>query len=435
MKRIIVLLLVAVLSLLPVASTLEANVAGGIFADTRGHWAENEIDKIYHQGLMQGTGTDRSGYKYFSPEDTVNRFQLAVVMQRTFKLDYANLRFIQEPEVSDFYYDVEEQQWYTQAIILGAVNHIFVPDDEFRGNEELSRIELATTIYRAFQARGISVPMIMLMPQYDDVGDLTKEETNAMVLVSNTGIMKGNDNLFRPYDPIKRGELARVLNRCIELIEENPVDIVSPPDIKLESKKMVNESDLIVINLQIPVVSGLQNAEVQDRINNILETEALERQEAMIAEAQSMEEFIRTEPYHTFALESGFYKYWANNEALSFYVDYYSYTGGAHGMTERRTYNFNLHTGAEISLADLYPRDYDYISMINQKIQEEMDRNPGLYFTGLYGFVGISPVQRFYLEDNYLIIVFLQYEVAPYAVGIREFAIPYRFGSMDQQDK
>ncbi|KUG02698.1 hypothetical protein ASZ90_019923 [hydrocarbon metagenome] len=425
MKRGIAFVLTALLLLL-LPGTTEAKLMHGVFIDTRGHWAESEIDTAYNSGLMQGTGINQSGFKVFSPEESVTRFQLAAVMQRAFDLDFGKIQFIEEPAISDFYYDVEDERWYTQPVILGAINHIFIQIDEFKGSEEVSRIELATAIYRAFQAQDISVPMIMLMPQYDDTADLTQEEINAMVFVSNTGIMKGYDQLFRPHDPVKRSELARVLNQCTKLIENNPAEILPISTIKLASRSVKNNLELINIDLQIPVVSGLQNEEVQNKLNQLLENEALERQNSMIAEAQSMSQYIQTEPYHTFEMVSRFYKFGADQDVLSFYVDYYYFTGGAHGMTERKAYNFDINTGEELSLSDLFDSNYDYKTMINDNIQEAMNRSPGMYFTGSYGFQGISEEQGFYLENNSLIIFFQQYEVAPYAAGIREFAVPYQ---------
>lgn len=60
--------------------------------------------------------------------------------------------------------------------------------------------------------------MIMLMPYYEDTNNLLNEELNAMIFVSNTGIMKGDGHYFRPGDMVKRAELARVLNRCSSLM-------------------------------------------------------------------------------------------------------------------------------------------------------------------------------------------------------------------------
>ena len=63
--------------------------------------------------------------------------------------------------------------------------------------------------------------MTNMMPIYADTGSLTDEDRNAVIFVSNTGIMKGDGGNFRPGEPVKRAELARVLNRCAQLIALN----------------------------------------------------------------------------------------------------------------------------------------------------------------------------------------------------------------------
>ena len=422
MKKLVCYLVLAVFLLSP-AGTASAKLFSGTFADIQGHWAESEIEAAYSQGLMLGTGVNEFGYKTFSPEEKVNRFQLAAVLARAFELDYGNMRFMQEPETSDYYYDLREEAWYSQAVVLGAVNHLFPPQGSFAGEENVSRIEVARSIYNAFQARGITIPMIMLMPLYDDTAQLSRDDANAMVFVSNTGIMKGNDNLFRPYDPIKRAELARVLNQCVKLIEMNPVQAGPVSVVKLECKEVKSESPLINIDLNIPVITGLQDKEIQARLNEVMENDARQRQEAMEQQAQLDSDFILAEPLHTYGIASRFNQYYVTRDILSFYVDYYTYTGGAHGMTDRVAYNFDLNTGQELALSDLFAPDSNHIEMINERVRSIIALNPEEYFEGEHGFQGINEEQRFYLENGNLIVYFLQYEIAPYAAGIRTFPV------------
>jgi hypothetical protein len=89
---------------------------------------------------------------------------------------------------------------------------------DFSPDRSVSIIEIAQAIYRSFNAKGISVPMIMLMPIYEDTNSLSQEDINAITFVSNTGIMKGDNNYFRPEQSMTRAELAKVLSRCVSLM-------------------------------------------------------------------------------------------------------------------------------------------------------------------------------------------------------------------------
>ena len=93
-------------------------------------------------------------------------------------------------------------------------------------------------------------------------------------------------------------------------------------------------------------------------------------------------------------------------------------------MTERRPYNIDLESGQDLALKDLFVDNYDYASIINQEIKNQISNGEPIYFEGDMGFQGISEAQAFYLQDDALVMVFQQYEIAPYAAGIPEFTIP-----------
>jgi len=169
---------------------------------------------------MVGNGLNQQGQPIFSPEAVVSRAQLAAVLVRTFNLDYGDKRFIKQPLASDYYRDVDNKTWYAGDVVMCAVNDIFTDEsDKFQPNRSVSRIEVARAVQRCFEAKGINVVMIMMMPEYNDMKGLSQEETNALVFASNTGIMKGDgDNNFRPRQAVKRAELARILNRCTSMM-------------------------------------------------------------------------------------------------------------------------------------------------------------------------------------------------------------------------
>ncbi len=193
------------------------------FADIKGHWAEQQIQTCVRLDLMSGVGSNQAGEKLFAPESVVSRAQLAVVLQRTFQLDYGNMRFIKQPLASDYYGDVDDGDWYSHALVMCAINQVFDSQANFDPAGSVSRIEIAQAIQRSFKAKNINIPMILMMPIFNDTQNLNQEDSNAMVFVNNTGIMTGNEGYFRPSELLKRAELARILNRCTELmsIDEN----------------------------------------------------------------------------------------------------------------------------------------------------------------------------------------------------------------------
>lgn len=122
-----------------------------------------------------------------------------------------------------------------------------------------------------------------------------------------------------------------------------------------------------------------------------------------------------------------------DSQYLSFYLMYYTYTGGAHGMHNDLAYTFDAQSGERIALKDLFKADTDYVSLLNEKIREEietiaMDNEAiqGEYYNPYNGFESIAEDQHFYLTDSSLVLFFDLYEIAPYAAGIPMFEIPLK---------
>lgn len=222
MKRFLPVLLAAVLLVFPPAA-LDATILPG-FSDTTNHPASRDIELAANLGIMVGTGLDTNGAALFAPSAMANKAQLAAVLQRAFQLDYDHIRFIKQPVASDYYQDVPNESWYAEAAVMCAINNIFPSGGNFAPDESITRLEAARAIYACFQAKGISIPMIMLRPVFEDTAALTQEDMNMVVFVNNTGILTGQNGFFRPAAIMNRAELASVLGRCVDLMALGPND-------------------------------------------------------------------------------------------------------------------------------------------------------------------------------------------------------------------
>ena len=108
---------------------------------------------------------------------------------------------------------------------------------------------------------------------------------------------------------------------------------------------------------------------------------------------------------------------------LSLQQTEYSWLGGAHPNTYYKGICFDTKTGKELSLQDI-AADYDGVyDSVCQKLKEEND--PDMFFEGYEDtvkamFYGKDPdygsVQWFLMNDR-VVILFNQYDIAPYAAG------------------
>lgn len=127
-------------------------------------------------------------------------------------------------------------------------------------------------------------------------------------------------------------------------------------------------------------------------------------------------------------------------EILDTADDYFSlklitYCGAGSGYEKDYYYALDLNSGKQLTLADLFPADADYITPISENIKEQMrsrmeedknkiywvDADDGIGWT----FEAIPPEQSFYVNrDGHLVITFSEGDVAPMYMGCDEFVIP-----------
>lgn len=431
-KKILAALL-GMLMIMTVPACVAAQLNSGDFLDIRTHWGKNAINEVIANGWMEGMGTDNQGYHIFEPQGTVTRAQASMVLFRMFHLDYGDKQFIKQPLASDYYRDVDNGAWYAEAVTMCAINTIFEDGEYFCPEQAITRLEMAKAIQNCFTAKKISIPMIMMLPIYDDIINLSPGDVNAIAFVTNTAIMRGDNSYFRPLDTLTRAELAQVLINTKAALKLHLGDEYSigqsgsqPEAVKITTQVINEENEHMRTNLSIPVISGLTDRSLQTELNQGWRTDALAFAEGLSADLEAYIEGREDvgAPVFPYEAVSTYQVATLNEKFLSLYVDYYQYTGGAHGMTDRIAYNIDLNSGAPMTLASLFKSGYDYQGAINQFIQSEIATRPGDFFSGDMGFVGIADEQPYYLSDSKLVIYFGLYEIAPYAAGFPQFQIP-----------
>jgi len=214
---------------------------------------------------------------------------------------------------------------------------------------------------------------------------------------------------------------------------------LEPYAVEISTKKIKESNEYFDANVRIPVISGLNDNTVQDIINKRFEEEALEFKNRIGSFAiQDHEEALKEERnLNKYSAYITFEEKRNQGDIISIYVVYEQYTGGAHGMYYPVTYNIDLNTGNLIELKDLFTEGTDYVTIISDKIREQIqainEEEKNILkklgqeedFYPMYEeYNGIKEDQLYYLTDDKLGIYFELYEIAPYAWGIPTFEIP-----------
>lgn len=195
-------------------------------------------------------------------------------------------------------------------------------------------------------------------------------------------------------------------------------------NIEIDDKTVEENTEKYEVKVKYPSIKG--ENEVYKNINKIIEDFTLRwisdikllGDEYSKKYEEAGREMPKMEAY-------SLYEVFDTEELISIPMTYYQYTGGAHGLTTKISYNYDLKTGEEIKLNNLFKDGFNYKDIIDKIIKDDIAKEPSIYFDNGAMFKGVNGEQAYYLSRDGIIIYFQQYEIAPYASGIREFKIPY----------
>lgn len=122
----------------------------------------------------------------------------------------------------------------------------------------------------------------------------------------------------------------------------------------------------------------------------------------------------------------GQYQKYQNGQFLSVVFDIYEFAGGAHGSTNITPFVYDQNWQRLMQIADLFEKE-GYLKYLSDTTRTQLKAKiPDLHseeFTN-----GTAPKEEnfnnFYFKDDSLVLVFGQYTIGPYAIGINEAIIP-----------
>lgn len=171
-------------------------------------WFYADVAAVSERGVMAGYG----GTDLFGPYDGTTRAMAATVIWR----------LAGEPEV-DYavpFADVEEGQWYTEAVRWAASTGIttgYGGTDLFGTDDPVTREQFATMLSRFAQAAGLAPVEPGDLSAFSDAAEVSEWGAEGMAWAVGAGVVRGVDEShLAPQSGALRCELAAMLNRTIE---------------------------------------------------------------------------------------------------------------------------------------------------------------------------------------------------------------------------
>jgi DMSO/TMAO reductase YedYZ molybdopterin-dependent catalytic subunit len=162
--------------------------------DIAGHWAENNIKRLFDLGVVTGRpdGT-------FKPNDNITRAEFAAILVRAFELE----------QQGDKVFTDTATHWAREIISTAAYHGIVSGYDQntFGPNDPITREQMAAMVVRAAQL----VP-VREAPTFSDSASISPWAKETVAKVTASGIMSGYpDGTFRPQGKATRAEAATVV--------------------------------------------------------------------------------------------------------------------------------------------------------------------------------------------------------------------------------
>ena len=186
--------------------------------------------------------------------------------------------------------------------------------------------------------------------------------------------------------------------------------------------------DEVYVSVKVPGVEGLNNPELEKKINGLVQEqvdEAVEETKAMLAEEKEMwiaaggdeSDYVEREILVDYQVNH------MSDDFISFTV--FKTETLASAYFDMLHYNYDLRTGEEVELEDVLGTDYKRI--VEEQVLAEIAKREAADENNLFTVdraIEIDEDQPFYVNGKgNVVIVFNKYEIAPGYMGIQEFEI------------
>lgn len=161
----------------------------------------------------------------------------------------------------------------------------------------------------------------------------------------------------------------------------------------------------------------------KEKVDEVINDEAAETLE--MAKADFAE---RGEGFMPYSLGLNYATQRADKDCVSFSVDEYSYTGGAHPNSRREGVSFDTETGRELEFKDIVTDEAAAREFLAESIKAYLDANKEYY--GLFDdytehINEIIDEDEWYFTNTEFVMICNEYIIGPHAMGIIEIPIAY----------
>ena len=174
-----------------------------------GAWYEGAVAYAVENNLFKGISETE-----FAPDSAMTRAMLVTVLYR--------LENPEEASGKSAFTDVPEGRWFTDAISWAADNNIAkgITDTLFAPEENITREQMATILFRYAQFKGYDTANTMALSQFADFAAISDWALSALQWANADALIQGtSETTLSPLDTATRAQVATILMRFCEMNE------------------------------------------------------------------------------------------------------------------------------------------------------------------------------------------------------------------------
>ncbi len=174
---------------------VKANISNNVFKDINGHWAEQNIQRLYEEGLLAGYPD-----KTIRPEKEMSRAELLMMIIKILNLEPSKF------EVADLKNVESIPRWINKGYIKTAIDNGILKVNKnsiLRLNEKVTRAEATEMLIKAFEVSESDI-------------SLSDEEKNAIEKWAKDNIVGYKPQAYLNSKYLKRSEIFVMICKCLE---------------------------------------------------------------------------------------------------------------------------------------------------------------------------------------------------------------------------
>ncbi|MGI1690876.1 S-layer homology domain-containing protein [Thermoanaerobacter uzonensis] len=177
-------------------------------------WALKAIEKMYAKGFIKGVGD-----KKFNPSKPVTHLEALVMILRAMGYEEQANKITELPKE----YKGPKLSWGKGFITLAYQKGILTYDElkRFNPNEKAKRYEIAKYLVRALGLEDKAQQNMNKVLNYKDWDKIPKGAIGYMYVAVEKNLIKGDGEKLKPNDPVRRVEMAVLLKRLDEKVQNN----------------------------------------------------------------------------------------------------------------------------------------------------------------------------------------------------------------------